>query len=140
MTTVEIITNFWLAVILTIFCIRFFDCFTDESKHIDILQYLTLSDIRDKPKTKDKSFEAVIDIKSPQKVEEKTSVTKTQKLNGEEDKQRLEKLKQDCNLAMQSLGIKKNERKYLIAVVFDKHNPKSVQEFLQKAFIRSAYN
>lgn len=144
MTTVDIITNFWLAVILATFCIRFFDCFTDESKHIDILEYLTNFDADDKRKTKtkpkkDKSFEAVVDIQA-QEAEEKTSKAKADELNAEAEKQRLEKLKQECNLAMKSLGVGSKERKYLISVVFEKHNPKSVQEFLQKAFIRNAYN
>lgn len=43
-------------------------------------------------------------------------------------------LMRDCNSAMKSLRVPSNERKYLIAKIFNEHSPKTVQEFIALAF------
>lgn len=46
-------------------------------------------------------------------------------------------LQMDCIAALKSLGIKtKKEQKFLVNNIFNKHNPKTVEEFIKLAFAR----
>lgn len=51
------------------------------------------------------------------------------------DESSTNQLKIDCDLAMKALHVNSaKERKFLIQSVFEKYQPKTVEEFLKKAF------
>lgn len=45
-------------------------------------------------------------------------------------------LQQDCYDALKGLKVTAKEAKYLVHSIFNKHNPKTIQDFLQLAFVR----
>lgn len=45
-------------------------------------------------------------------------------------------LQQDCYDALKGLKVTAKEARYLIHTIFNKHNPKTIQDFLQLAFVR----
>lgn len=47
-------------------------------------------------------------------------------------------LQQDCYDALKGLKISNKESKYLVHSIFNKHNPKTIQDFLQLAFMRAS--
>lgn len=46
-----------------------------------------------------------------------------------------DELKNECNLAMKAIGVDAKQRTYLLKTIFQIHNPKTVEEFLRKAFV-----
>lgn len=48
------------------------------------------------------------------------------------------RLQQDCFDALKGLKVTKKEATYIVHTVFNKHNPQTIQEFLQLAFMRGS--
>ena len=69
-------------------------------------------------------------------VNTKTKKKKTRKKK-KAQAQGYNQLQQDCLDALKSIGVKTaRERKFIVNSTFNKHNPKSVQEFLSLAMMR----
>jgi len=137
---VDFISNITVLIIVGIFWHSFFQAFFDKRKHINSLaEYLLLVEheyenserkselTKTKPIKKSKAKKTTKQKKSDLHVD-KTVSEEIQKNN------EINQLKEDCNLAMQAIHVKAKERKFLIQTVFEKHNPKTVEEFLRKAF------
>lgn len=45
-------------------------------------------------------------------------------------------LQQDCHDALKSLKVTNKEAQYLVHTIFNTHDPKTIQDFLQLAFVR----
>lgn len=83
--------------------------------------------------------EAVVNIKPTTKRKPvKTQQTKTQPSKPQQPRNKFgfTKLQQDCYDALKGLKVTSKEAKYLIHSVFNQHNPKNIQDFLQLAFMR----
>ena len=137
---VDFISNITVLIIVVIFWHSFFQAFFDKKKHINSLaEYLLLVEhesentkhVSESTKAKPIQKSKVKKIKKPKKTyaPADTGVSEEERKNEE-----INKLKEDCNLAMQAIHVKAKERKFLIQTVFEKHNPKTVEEFLRKAF------
>lgn len=112
--------------IVFLFIHSFWKSFSDPSKHITLASYLT--DFEDKPKAKTCRPKPEVVL---QKIHKPKKVTKPKPEPKEESNK---ELKEDCNAAMKSIGVDSKQRKYLLQTVFDKHSPKTVEDFLRLAF------
>lgn len=122
----DILAGFISWGIVFLFIYSFWKSFSDPSKHITITSYLT--DFEDKPKPKAHKPKAEVVLKEINKPK------KTVRPKPEQKEEENKELKEDCNSAMKSIGVDSNQRKYLIARIFEKYNPKTVEEFLRQAF------
>jgi len=128
----DFIANTTVLVACLIFWYSFFSSFIDKRKHINSMaEYLLL-----------------VEHESKQEIEPTTNQQKPQ-INQEyivgsldiqieedtKDESSTNQLKIDCDLAMKALHVNSaKERKFLIQSVFEKYQPKTVEEFLKKAF------
>lgn len=115
----------------------FYDVYTDPSKHIDLEHFPVL----EYSPTKKKYVPA-----KPQTVYQIKTLETKQKNNNKQHKEEEQRnsngynqLQQDCFDALEALGVKtKKERTFIVNNTFNKHNPKTVQDFLQVALIRGS--
>jgi len=116
--------------IVFLFTYSFWESFSDPSKHLTIISYLTDFDEKTQPSS--------TKTKSPQRKKKDLEFNKESNKN-KPSKQAEEKpnkqLKEDCNAAMKSLGVDYKQRQYLLKTIFNKFNPKTVEEFLRQAFV-----
>jgi hypothetical protein len=87
-------------------------CRTEPTKPVQINKPTTHRTIKPKPKT----------------VKRKTEIPRN--TDG------FTELQQDCYDALKGLKVTAKEAKYLVHSIFNKHNPKTIQDFLQLAFVR----
>jgi hypothetical protein len=121
----DIIANIVTIIIILIFCSSFLESYFDESKHISIRKYVMLEDNYYCSRNSSKK------TKTPIKKHQAPPAKNKQPPKPKEDNSSLIR---DCNSAMKSLKVPSNERKYLIAKIFNEHSPKTVQEFIALAF------
>lgn len=115
--------------IVFLFMYSFWESFSDPSKHLTIISYLTDFEEKTQPiSTKTKSAQ-----RKKKDVEFNKESNKNKPSRQAEEKPN-EQLKEDCNAAMKSLGVDYNQRQYLLKTIFNKFNPKTVEEFLRQAF------
>jgi hypothetical protein len=122
----DTIAGFITLGIVFLFMHSFWKSFSDPSKHITLISYLT--DFEEKPKSKTYKPRPEAVLKEAHKPK---TVTKPKPETKEEPSKQL---KEDCNAAMKSIGVDSKQRKYLMTTVFSKYNPKTVEEFLRQAF------
>jgi hypothetical protein len=116
--------------IVFLFMYSFWESFSDPSKHLTIISYLTDFEEKTQPSsTKTKSAQ-----RKKKDVEFNKESNKNKPSRQAEEKPN-EQLKEDCNAAMKSLGVDYKQRQYLLKTIFHKFNPKTVEEFLRQAFV-----
>lgn len=116
--------------IVFLFTYSFWESFRDPSKHLTIISYLTDFEEKTQPSsTKTKSAQ-----RKKKDVEFNKESNKNKPSRQAEEKPN-EQLKEDCNAAMKSLGVDYKQRQYLLKTIFNKFNPKTVEEFLRQAFV-----
>ena len=115
--------------IVFLFMYSFWESFSDPSKHLTIISYLTDFEEKTQPiSTKTKSAQ-----RKKKDVEFNKESNKNKPSRQAEEKPN-EQLKEDCNAAMKSLGVDYKQRQYLLKTIFNKFNPKTIEEFLRQAF------
>lgn len=120
----NILADFITIFLALLFMKSFFDAYFDESKHIDLTKYITLEKNYYKPIQQARPATQI--KRKPAAQKKQSCPTKTASVNAD--------LRNDCDMAMKSLGTDAQQRKYLLKSIFDIHQPKTVQEFLKLAF------
>lgn len=116
--------------IVFLFMYSFWESFSDPRKHLTIISYLTDFEEKTQPSsTKTKSAQ-----RQKKDVEFNKESNKNKPSRQAEEKPN-EQLKEDCNAAMKSLGVDYKQRQYLLKTIFNKFNPKTVEDFLRQAFV-----
>tara|TARA_Y100000385_G_scaffold195050_1_gene201907 strand:+ start:9328 stop:9687 length:360 start_codon:yes stop_codon:yes gene_type:complete len=117
----DFLANFILVFLTALFLKSFFDSYSNPQKHFTLTEYVTLQPIGDKDAPQ----------QTPAKPKPLKPKPETVKVIDEEERV----LKTDCELALKKLGCDNKHSKYIIKMTFEKHSPKTVEEFLQKAFV-----
>jgi hypothetical protein len=134
---VDFISSFIALIVVILFLSSFFNAYVDPNKHFTLFEYFTDFD-KEIPKKTEVTFKKeIVTQKRSVKKETKKEEEKSNNNINEEIAQRLSELralKEDCNLAMKSIGVDAKQRKYLIQKVFERDRPKSVEEFIRIAF------
>lgn len=137
--------NVFTAIFMIIACyfgtIKFHQ--TQAGQSLPINDYITLGFIEEEPTV----IEKKVQIQQPQKKQRqkisknadshKNNVTtKPVKTKVNRNQNGFTELQQDCHDALLGLKVTKKEAQYLVHAIFNNHNPKTIQEFLQLAFMR----
>lgn len=120
---VDFLSNFILLFLTVLFLKSFYESYSNPQKHFTLAEYVTLQPIgeEDTPRVQ-QSNKKIKPIKPSRKVTE--AIDEAENM-----------LKADCKLALKKLGCDEKQSKYLITMTFKHYQPKTVEEFLQKAFI-----
>ena len=138
----SIVSTFMACSIVAIFAYNFYKGATSGEKiDLDNIELFTIEDnkepARQKPKTKTakpKTKAAKPKKKKNKQKKSKPVVQKPVEPKEPRNARGYTQLQQDCFDALKSLGIKAvREREFVISQTFNKHNPKTIQDFLQLA-------
>jgi hypothetical protein len=121
----------------------FYDAYKDPNQHIDLDHYPILEYSRSKAKyvpVKENVVHAVQSYKSKAIVKTTPPPQLVPKqIQESKNADGYTQLQQDCLDALKALGVKtKKERTFIVHTTFNKHNPTTIQEFLQLALIRGS--
>ena len=122
----DFLANFILVFLTALFLKSFYDSYSNPQKHFTLTEYVTLQPIGDKDAPRQRPAKP-----KPLKPKPLKPKPETVKVIDEEERA----LKTDCELALKKLGCDNKHSKYIIKMTFEKHSPKTVEEFLQKAFV-----
>jgi hypothetical protein len=135
--------NVFTAIFMIIACyfgtIKFHQTQADQSSPIN--DYITIGFIEEEPTLIEKKTTIKLPpSKQRKKANKKVATNKNSKtitpakINRNQNE--FTALQQDCHDALLGLKVTKKEAQYLVHTIFNKENPKTIQEFLQLAFMR----
>lgn len=128
MQTSDFISNSVSVILVLIFLSSFIEAFFNPKKHITSPMYFLGYDNEVNTQTKTKLDCVKVTAAQSQPKQKPKKNTKPETNFSDE-------LKNECNLAMKAIGVDAKQRTYLLKTIFQIHNPKTVEEFLRKAFV-----